>query len=72
MAFMVPLPCLRLTRLTPEPAAPSLTRTVRFHVDEEQLAEQVADEEQFAEQLDCKLVSSHTGSVKSVICGGEG
>lgn len=56
MVFMVPLPCLRLTKSTPEPCAPSLTRTLRFHVDEEQLAEHAADEEQFAEQLDCRLV----------------
>lgn len=57
VAFMVPLPCLRLTRSTPEPSAPSLTCMVRFHVDEEQLAEHAAEEEQLDEQLDCRLVS---------------
>lgn len=56
VVFIVPLPWLRLTRSTPEPSAPSLTRTARFHVDEEQLAEHAADEEQFTEQLDCRLV----------------
>lgn len=70
VAFMLPLPCLRLTRSTPEPSAPSLTRTARFHQDEEQLAEHAVEMEQFAEQLDCRLVCSHIGSVKSVIWKG--
>lgn len=53
---MVPLPCLRLTRPTPVPSAPSDTRTESAHVTELQLLE----------QLDCRLSSWHVGWMKSV------
>lgn len=56
LVFMVPLPCLRLTRATPVPSAPSVTRAESSHVDKLQ----------FSEQLDCRLRSWHAGLVKSV------
>lgn len=56
VVFMVPFPCLRVTRSTPVPSAPSVTRLETSHILMLQLTE----------QLVCRLSCSHTGALKSV------